>query len=580
MAAQYAPRHADVDDLVSEAFAQVFRLLQQGKGPDEFFRAYLFTCVRHLAARGREAQGKVQPTDDDTVLDQTIDHPDANLEFIERQLITDAYQALPERWRTVLWYLEVEGLKPAEIAEALGLTPNGVAALAYRAREGLRQAYLQSHVSGQLPQSCLETGQMLGAYTRDSLAGRDKAKVEDHLATCEECNAVVAELGEVNQSLRAVIGPLVLGALAAPLLESLKSAPPMAGTAAAASASLPAAQEAATKGASVAARAPARGLRRLFSFSTKPVLATVAWLGAAALLFGIGLGSVALLRNAPWSSGVPTPVSVDVGPPAIDTGPDAMVTILVIDGHLAVTATGSSLTVPPGGGEVSSSAQLDLPAGVSVQRAELAWATNEPAKDWWNVSLTGPDGSTQKVSAQRRAVLEQGAQLSADVTAFVESSGAGLWRFGDLKMAAPGEQVWAGWALTVIYVDPDLPMTRVSLLEGNLPVEPAEYVNQPVDAPSARLASVHAVVWGARDPGGVTVWLADEATNGELSQGYPVEAMIPGPPQGIDLLRGAHAYFPEGEAGQVTPAVSFRAVQASQTPPSVGLLTLASPLEP
>jgi len=416
---------------------------------------------------------------------------------------------------------------------------------------------------------------MLGAYTRDSLAARDKARVEDHLATCEECNAVVAELGEVNQSLRGVIGPLVLGALAGPLLESLKQAPPIAGTAAASSAGLPAAQEVAA-----ATRAPAGGLRRLFSFSTKPVVATIAMIGAAAVLFGLGLGSYTLLRNAPWSSGVPAPVSVDVGPPAIDTGPDAMATILVVDGHLAVTATGSSLTVPPGGGAVQSTAQLSLPDGVNVHRAELTWATNEPSKDWWNVTLTGPDGSVKKVSAQRRAVLEQGAQLSADVTAIVESAGSGLWRFGDLNMAVPGEQVWAGWALTVIYVDPELPMMRVSLLEGNLPVEPAEYVNQPVDAPSARLASVHAVVWGARDPGGVTVWLADEATNGELSQGYPVEALIPGPPLGIDLLRGAHAYFPEGDAGQVTPAVSFRAVQASQTPPSVGLLTLASPLEP
>ncbi|MCL1898484.1 MAG: sigma-70 family RNA polymerase sigma factor, partial [Micrococcales bacterium] len=227
VAAQYAVRPADVDDLVAESFAQIFRMLQNGKGPNEFFRAYLFTCVRNLAARSRENQAKVHATDDVAVLDSVVDHPDQNLEFIERELIQDAYASLPERWRTVLWYLEVEGLKPAEVAPALGLSPNGVAALAYRAREGLRQAYLQCHVSEQMPQECIETGQRLGAYTRGALAERDREKVEEHLETCDECRMVVDELGEVNQSLRGVIGPLVLGSMALPLLKALKQAPPL-----------------------------------------------------------------------------------------------------------------------------------------------------------------------------------------------------------------------------------------------------------------------------------------------------------------------------------------------------------------
>jgi len=38
----------------------------------------------------------------------------------------------------VLWHSEIEGARPAEVASLLGLTANGVAVLAYRAREGLR----------------------------------------------------------------------------------------------------------------------------------------------------------------------------------------------------------------------------------------------------------------------------------------------------------------------------------------------------------------------------------------------------------------------------------------------------------
>jgi hypothetical protein len=36
----------------------------------------------------------------------------------------------------------------------LGLSANSVAALAYRAREGLRQAYLQMHLSGAVRDEC------------------------------------------------------------------------------------------------------------------------------------------------------------------------------------------------------------------------------------------------------------------------------------------------------------------------------------------------------------------------------------------------------------------------------------------
>jgi len=46
----------------------------------------------------------------------------------------------------VLWHTEIEGARPAEVAALLGLTANGVAALAYRAPEGLRQPNVREWV--------------------------------------------------------------------------------------------------------------------------------------------------------------------------------------------------------------------------------------------------------------------------------------------------------------------------------------------------------------------------------------------------------------------------------------------------
>lgn len=125
---------ADADDLTSEAFARVLRAARSGGGPALAFRPYLVAVVRNVfvdRARGaRELPREELPE----CLDGDGDsEPDP----------FDALAKLPERWRRVLWHTAVEGRTTAEVAPLLGMAPNAVAALAYRAREGLRQAYLR-----------------------------------------------------------------------------------------------------------------------------------------------------------------------------------------------------------------------------------------------------------------------------------------------------------------------------------------------------------------------------------------------------------------------------------------------------
>ncbi|KOG86941.1 ECF subfamily RNA polymerase sigma-24 subunit, partial [Streptomyces varsoviensis] len=68
----------------------------------------------------------------------------------EASLAVQAFRSLPPRWQTVLWHTTVEEESPSEVAPLLGLTANATAVLAHRAREGLKQAYLQAHVSTSL----------------------------------------------------------------------------------------------------------------------------------------------------------------------------------------------------------------------------------------------------------------------------------------------------------------------------------------------------------------------------------------------------------------------------------------------
>src|SRR5699024_7597556 len=128
----------DIDDLISEAFTKVFVQLQRGGGPDVAFRAYLLTSIRRLHVDRARTNQRVQVTDDLADLDQGVDFVDPATSNFERGAASRAFASLPERWQLVLWHLEVEGQKPADIAPLLGMSPNSVAALAYRAREGLR----------------------------------------------------------------------------------------------------------------------------------------------------------------------------------------------------------------------------------------------------------------------------------------------------------------------------------------------------------------------------------------------------------------------------------------------------------
>lgn len=213
-------RGPDADDLVSEAFAKVLTVLQGGGGPDVAFRAYLLTSVRRLHVDRIRSGARLQTSDDMEAFDPGVPFQDTAVEAFESGAAAKAFASLPERWQLVLWHLEVEGQKPADVAPLLGMSPNSVSALAYRAREGLRQAFLTMHLNDISETDCRWVNEHLGAYVRNGLAKRESTKVQAHLDECRRCTAMYLELTEVNSNLRGIIGPLLLGAAATGYLAS------------------------------------------------------------------------------------------------------------------------------------------------------------------------------------------------------------------------------------------------------------------------------------------------------------------------------------------------------------------------
>lgn len=217
LAYQLSRSRAEADDLVSEAFAKVLETLRAGRGPDSAFRAYLLTTLRHTAYDRTRSDRRVELSGDVSTMSGvsatavSVPFSDTVVAGLERSLAARAFATLPERWQAVLWHTEIEGQTPAEVAPLLGLVPNGVSALAYRAREGLRQAYLQAHLSEITDLRCRAIADRLGAWTRGGLSKREKAQIELHLDRCDRCRDLAAELADVNGELRAVVAPLVLG---------------------------------------------------------------------------------------------------------------------------------------------------------------------------------------------------------------------------------------------------------------------------------------------------------------------------------------------------------------------------------
>ncbi|WP_053732195.1 sigma-70 family RNA polymerase sigma factor [Nocardia sp. NRRL S-836] len=220
LALQLTGSSADADDLVSDAFAKVLAALRTGGGPDASFRPYLLTAVRHTAYdksrrdKRLELVGDVEEVPGAT-RSTSVQFSDTAVASLNQSLAATAFASLPERWQTVLWHTAIEGQSPGEVGPLLGLSANGVSAMAHRAREGLRRAYLQAHVARDPSERCRATVAKLGAWTRGGLSARESIQLDAHLDRCADCRAIAGELADVNGALRAVVAPLVLGGAAA-----------------------------------------------------------------------------------------------------------------------------------------------------------------------------------------------------------------------------------------------------------------------------------------------------------------------------------------------------------------------------
>ncbi|MGP3773305.1 sigma-70 family RNA polymerase sigma factor [Streptomyces sp. SDT5-1] len=215
------------DDLTAEVFARTLQAVRSGSGPEHAVRAYLLTTVRRVAAGWTKSAKREHLVDDFAVFatqdarsreasdDDTLDlGADVRaMHEAEQSMAMQAFRSLPERWQAVLWHTEVEEESPSEVATLFGLDANGTRVLAKRAREGLKEAYLQAHVSTTLTQSeeCARYADRLGAYARGSLRTRAERGLRKHMEECAKCRLAAGQLKEVASGIPGVVPIAVIG---------------------------------------------------------------------------------------------------------------------------------------------------------------------------------------------------------------------------------------------------------------------------------------------------------------------------------------------------------------------------------
>ncbi|MFJ9106391.1 sigma-70 family RNA polymerase sigma factor [Streptomyces sp. NPDC102405] len=215
------------DDLTAEVFARMLQAVRGGHGPEHAVRPYLLTSIRRVAAGWTKSAKREQLVDDFAVFaaqatrssevsdDGTLDlGADVRaMHVAEQSMAMQAFRSLPERWQAVLWHTEVEDESPSEVATLFGLDANGTRVLASRAREGLKQAYLQAHVSATLAadEECARYADRLGAYARGGLRTRAERGLRKHLEECVKCRLAAGQIKEVAGGIPAVVPIAVIG---------------------------------------------------------------------------------------------------------------------------------------------------------------------------------------------------------------------------------------------------------------------------------------------------------------------------------------------------------------------------------
>lgn len=156
-------QHHDAEDIMQETFLSAFRYLDGFRGETKL-KNWLFKIAARACLKKRRKK-KCEP-DRELSLDSFMggdgspegyDIPDWSEDPVDnvlraelKQVIDQAIQSLPHKYRIVFNLRDIEGFNTDETAEILGITPQSVKTRLHRARLFLREKISKTYGEGRM----------------------------------------------------------------------------------------------------------------------------------------------------------------------------------------------------------------------------------------------------------------------------------------------------------------------------------------------------------------------------------------------------------------------------------------------
>lgn len=185
----------DAATAVAEATGTTFTALRAGRFQALEHRLALAAATRNAALDLRRSRGAAASP-------LVGDDADA--------LLANAFAALPERWRSVLWLRDAEGMDANDVAPVVELSTDGVDQLAVRARRGLRDRYLRADAAATADRDCTRAIARLGGLQDGTLNAGDRDTLEQHLEVCLDCADRSVRVGALAGALPALAVPTAI----------------------------------------------------------------------------------------------------------------------------------------------------------------------------------------------------------------------------------------------------------------------------------------------------------------------------------------------------------------------------------
>ncbi len=203
-------------------------------------RGYLLATARNIRVNQRRAEVavSVDEIDDTRTVDDRIENDPVRALLLaeQRTHVQRAAAVLTARQRRALTLRELDDRSYSEIGAELGLVPNAVAQVVWRARTQLRRSIRRGQIDVEgLPADCRALLDYMSALA-DKTPTSDTDALATHMAHCSICRRTLASYQEAGSRLRGSAPYLPLVALAARVGTALRAAiesPIALGTAAA-----------------------------------------------------------------------------------------------------------------------------------------------------------------------------------------------------------------------------------------------------------------------------------------------------------------------------------------------------------